>query len=877
MATSTKDTLDMIAPLRTVFHDLPINKKLLAAYLSIFFVTLLLGSAVLYSLVRRTIESSIEQELNNTTNTILSMVQTTAKVSIKNNLRAVAEQSLKIIEHIFQKQLQGDFTPTQAKSQAREMLMAQSIGKTGYIYCVDSQGIATVHPNPEVEGGVFLQHEFVREQIQRREGYLEYEWKNPGEPFERPKALFMTYFAPWDWIISVSTYQDEFTELINISDFRDSILSLQFGETGYSYVIDSAGRLVIHPVIEGNNAFDFADASGQAFVRTICNLKRGKMVYAWKNPGERVARDKLVIFNYIPEYDWIVASSCYLEESYAPLKKIRNVVLVTGATTLLLTIPITWLMSIYIVRPMKKLMKNFRQGAGGDLTVRMDVNSVDEMGQLAGYFNYFMEKLQHSNKILTDEVRERKQAEKELRISEEKYRTILERMEEGYYEVDMAGCFTFFNASFQSILGYPEAVLSEMNMSDILAPGTHHRIRNTFLEVMHSGKSVKTVNCRLICGNGSICSVETSISPMKDFSGRMFGYRGVLKDITAKVQADLALRQSEEMFSKAFRSSPSGMFIVTADEGLFIDVNNSFLQFTGFTASEVIGKTLSEMRFFIPDEKNVSIPDRLVQDCAICQMEINFRAVGDACRMGILSAEMLVLKTSRCILASLEDVTESRRLEREILDISERERQRIGRTLHDDLCPHLLGVEVLSNILRQKLSQKANPEAAAAAKIQSLIQDCIQKMRRLSRGLYPVDFSGRVFDTAIADLVTRTQEIYGVSCRFKCDLPISLADDTIARHAYYIAHEALHNATKHAKARNIFVALNLNNENAVLSIQDDGTGILTAEASRGLGMRIMRYRARRIGAELLVESDTVKGTTITLEIRLPSLCGTACG
>lgn len=866
----------MTEPLRTVFRDLPINKKLLAAYLSIFFVTLLMGSAVLYSLVRRTIESSIEQELNNTTNTILSMVQTAARVSIKNNLRAVAEQSLKIIEHIHQKQLQGDLTQAQAKFQAREILMGQSIGKTGYIYCVDSQGIATIHPKPDVEGGVFLQHEFVREQIQRKEGYLEYEWKNPGEPVERPKALFMTYFAPWDWIISVSTYRDEFAELINFSDFRDSILSLRFGETGYSYVIDSAGRLIIHPVIEGN-AFDFADAAGQGFVRTICDLKKGKMVYAWKNPGEQVARDKLVIFNYIPEYDWIVASSCYLEESYAPLKKIRNVMLVTGAATLLLTIPITWLMSVYIVRPMKKLMKKFRQGAGGDLSVRMDVNSVDEMGQLAGYFNYFMEKLQHSNKVLTDEVRERKQAEKELRISEEKYRTILERMEEGYYEVDMAGCFTFFNASFQSILGYPEAVLAGMNMSEALVPETYHQIRNTFLEIRQSGKAVKTANCRLIRGDGSICSVETSISPMKDFSGRMFGYRGVLKDITAKMQADLALRQSEEMFHKAFRSSPSGMFIVTADQGLFVDVNNSFLRFTGFAPAEVIGKSLSELRFFIPDEKNLSILDRLLRDSAIRHMETTFRAVGDRGRMGILSAEILVLKTSRCILAALEDVTEARRLEREILDISERERQRIGRTLHDDLCPHLLGVEVLSNILRQKLSQGAMPEAAAAAKIQALIQDSIQKMRRLSRGLYPVDFSGSDFDTAIADLVTRTQEIYGVSCRFKCDLPISLVDDTIARNAYYIAHEALHNATKHARARNIFVALNLENGNAVLSIQDDGTGILAAEASRGMGMRIMRYRARRIGAELLVESDTLKGTTITLEIRLPSLDGTTCG
>ena len=865
----------MIKGYHRAFRDLPINKKLLIAYASIFLITMLLGSTVLYSLVRSTIEDNIESELNNTTTTILSMVQTAAKVSIKNHLRAAAEQNREILEHIHGRQQAGVITEAAARAEAREMLLSQTIGRTGYIYCVDSRGIAPVHPRPGVEGGSFLQHEFVREQILRKEGYLEYEWKNPGETGERPKALYMTYFAPWDWIISVSSYREEFAELIDVSDFRDSILALRFGETGYSFVINSRGNLIIHPKLSGS-ALDFADAWGRDFVRTLCEKKRGKMVYSWKNPGEETFRDKLVMFNYLPDYDWIVASSCYLEESYAPLRKIRNVILATVAAMFVLAFPITWLLSVYIVKPMKKLMENFRKGATGDLSVRMDDTPRDEMGELAGYFNYFMKKLESSNSKLRDEVRERQQAESELRFSEEKYRTILERMEEGYYEVDPDGRFVFFNESLEGILGYSKKTLTGLNIREISEPKTSRQIFDTFREIRHSGQPVKTASCELIRGDGSKCFLETSISPIEGQNGHIAGYRGVLKDVTEKKRAERALRRSEEMFSKAFRSSPSGIFIVTVREHRIVDVNDSFLRFTGFVPADIIGRSIPDIRLFVPEEKNIQIMDRLLKDNHIRSMEVDFCGVTGDCRMGILSAEILDLRGERCMLAALEDVTDTRRLEREILDISEREHQRMGRTLHDDLCPHLLGVEVLSKVLRKKLAEKSIPESERAARIQSLIRDSIGKLKGLSRGLYPLDLSGNEFDAAIADLARHTREIFGVDCLFQCDIPVSIRDDTAAIHAYYIAHEALHNAIKHSGARSIRISLTSENGTTRLTIQDDGTGIQTMEASRGMGMRIMSYRARRIGAELQFYSDPAGGTAVTLKMKNPAPCECSC-
>ncbi|MCP3873312.1 MAG: hypothetical protein GY699_09195 [Desulfobacteraceae bacterium] len=100
-------------------------------------------------------------------------------------------------------------------------------------------------------------------------GYIEYNWANPGETTKRPKALYMTHFVPWDWIISVSSYREEFRELLNIDDFNRNILSITFGKTGYSYVMDSKGLMVIHPKLSGSNIYNSKDENGRMFIKEM--------------------------------------------------------------------------------------------------------------------------------------------------------------------------------------------------------------------------------------------------------------------------------------------------------------------------------------------------------------------------------------------------------------------------------------------------------------------------------------------------------------------------------------------------------------------------------------------------------------------------------
>jgi len=396
------------------FRNLRIRFKLLMVYSMVFSLAIVAGNAVIYSFVRKTIEVQVESELQNTTSAVLSMVKTTARASILNHLRAIAEKNREIVEHVYQQYRSGKMTEAAAKSLAADILLSQRIGITGYLYCLDSQGVLKVHPKQALRDVDISSYGFVQEQVHRKEGYLEYDWKNPDDDEIRPKALYMTYFPPWDWIISASSYRKEFDSLVNVDDFRQSILSLRFGKTGYPFVLTSQGVLIVHPKLQGTDILESADAGGRKFIQEICSRKTGKIVYAWQNPDESAPREKLVIFDYMPELDWIVASSSYYDEFYAPLHTVRHFIWVTAAVTLALVLVLTLWISASITHPLQKLMRHFKIAARGDLSVRVPVNSGDEIGLLSTFFNQFMAKLEAYSRDLEMEVQERRQAETKL-------------------------------------------------------------------------------------------------------------------------------------------------------------------------------------------------------------------------------------------------------------------------------------------------------------------------------------------------------------------------------------------------------------------------------------------------------------------------------
>ncbi len=852
------------------FRNLNIRSKLLGGYTLIFILATLLGGAVVYRQVRTTIEINIENELTSATAAIQNMVKTAASTSIKNHLRAIAEKNREIVLSIYNDFLKGLISEQEAKILCRKILFSQTIGKTGYIFCANSKAIAIEHPKQGISGKEFSDHEFVQKMIVMKTGYLEYDWKNPEDDGLKPKAMYIAYFEPWDWIIAASSYREEFRELINISDFRESILSLTFGKSGYAYITDSIGNIIVHPFNTGNY-FNETDSEGRYFVQDICQLKNGKAIYKWQNIAEDFPREKMVIFNYIPEYDWIVASTSYLDEVFAPLKTVRNTIFTMVILLCILVFSTSLWINATVVSPLKSLMKRFEVGASGNFNIRMPVQSTDEIGQLAEYFNRFMDTLDRYGKELLSEMNKHEMTALALKASEEKYRTILERMEEGYFEVDIYGKFTFCNHAMGRIIGIKEKLLIGRTITEWMDIQSSQLLESIFQTVKQTGRAKQASELELLREDGSLCVVETSVSLRKSHSNRPEGFSGVLRDVSERKKSEKALRLSEEMFSKAFRSSPSGMFIAVLNDSRIINVNDSFLSITGYTLFELIGKELMNIGFFHHSVDGKKLIASLAEKSLVKNLEITFLTAKGTKRTGMLSVELVTLWGDICMLGAIEDVTDSRRLEREILTISERERQKIAMNLHDDLCPQLIGIEVMIKMLQNRLKEKSSKEilkgeAESAARIRTLILDSIEKTRALSRGLSPVNVTDRGFDASLEDLAAYTRNVFTISCSLTCDMSQPFEDNSVATHAYYIVQEAVHNAVKHSKADHIDIKLIKHNDSVILTVEDNGIGFNKSIAYEGMGIRIMSYRANWIGASLDFSTIVGGGTVVKLEI-----------
>ena len=853
--------------------NLGIRFKILAGYTSIFIAASLIGGAIIYFQVKPTITQNIQNELNNTTGVVLNMVKTAANVSIKNYLRAVCEKTKENIEHIYQRYESGQLTEAEAKNEVRKIIFSQTIGKTGYIYCVNSKGVPIEHPNPDIVGrGDWAHLPFVREMVKRKEGYLEYEWKNPGEKKFRSKALFMSYFKPWDWIVSVSTYSEELKGLINVNDFQESILALKFGKTGYAYVIDSKGNVIVHPNLKGN-FFDAQDGEGNYFIREMTRLKTGRLTYSWKNSNEKEFRKKIVIFNYLPEYDWIVASSVYSDEFYSILKIVKKIVIISIFIMLSLVLLTSLWLSNLIIKPLRVLMNHFAKGESGDLSTRVPVKSSDEIGKLSMYFNNFMEKLEIYNTSLKAEISEHQFTADALRDSEWKYKSILKCIHEGYFEVDLKGNFTFFNHSMLTLSKYLKEELISKNIKDLFDIKDSNGVIKNFDAMGLPGKSGGIIEWELIRKGSSNRFAEISLSTIADKKGYQTGFSGVVRDVTLRIQSQKALLLSEEMFSKAFHSNPSGMFLANIETGKLINVNESFLKLTGYDSAGVLGKGLIELEFFRNKKEGQRLLKLLKEKRSLRNHEIDFCRTSGEIRQGTLSAEVLEIWEGMCILVALEDHTKTRLLEKEFLDMRERERQKIAFYLHDDLCPQLIGIEVLIEILKQKLKKKLPDTADYADKIRLLVKESIQKTRLMSRGLCPADIVNHGFDSSLSELVGYVEDVFGIVCHLDCDESTiahdefnPFTDNTIATHAYYIAHEAVHNAVKHADAKNISIHFSTQNNKSRLMIIDDGKGISQNVNGKGMGLKIMNYRARRIKASLEIKNPAQGGTRVLLEI-----------
>jgi PAS domain S-box-containing protein len=473
------------------------------------------------------------------------------------------------------------------------------------------------------------------------------------------------------------------------------------------------------------------------------------------------------------------------------------------------------------------------------------------------------------------DVTDLKQAEVALRKSEERFRSLFESMQESFFLAelvyDSAGKpvdrrILDVNPAFSKSMGLKrEAVLGRTSRE--LFPGLEDLWFETAVRVALTGEPAQVEGFNQDKGRYYDC---------RYYSPRQGQFACVFTDITERKRAENALRASERnlrTLTRALEQSPSSV-LITSTTGEIEYVNPKFIEITGYSLSEVLGKNPRLLK------SGHQSPEFYKRMWTTITSGKDWR--GELCnrrKNGALFWEFAVIAPIHDehgaithFVALKEDITERRRLEAELLEVTDREQQRIGHDLHDGLGQQLTALEMKCFLLMEDLA--ADERAARRQKLQKQAQhisqalrECITVTRSIAHGLAPVILKTEGLQGALEQLAQRARVPGKIECRLVCRHPVALEDFQTVKQLYRIAQEAVNNALKHSKTRRIRIILAHTKGALRLQIKDDGQGLPKHRKSKsGVGLEIMRHRAHVIGAMLEVDSKPLKGVRVTCSL-----------
>lgn len=342
---------------------------------------------------------------------------------------------------------------------------------------------------------------------------------------------------------------------------------------------------------------------------------------------------------------------------------------------------------------------------------------------------------------------------------------------------------------------------------------------------------------------------------------------GILSASRIREKAINALAESEERATTILDTTVDA--IITIDEKGTVDsFNQAAERLFGYKSTEVIGKNVNTLmpspykeehdeylnRYHTTGERQIIGIGREVQ---------GRRKNGTTFPMYLAVSEFRI-NNKRMYTGIVRDLTEERRLEKEVMRISEHERHRIGQDLHDGLGQMLSGINLLSKRVQHKLEKEEHEMSADMKEITDLLLEADQYSRGLARGLIKIDLDKGGFNAAIENLARQSERLFRITCTFNPAFEIQLGERTTAEHLYRIIQETINNAVKHGQATAITVSVAESSQFIRFRISDNGTGFpKNWRSQQGLGVRIMEFRARLIGASLDIANKPKKGAVIT--------------
>lgn len=357
-----------------------------------------------------------------------------------------------------------------------------------------------------------------------------------------------------------------------------------------------------------------------------------------------------------------------------------------------------------------------------------------------------------------------------------------------------------------------------------------------------------------------------------DFDGNATMAIGISLDIHARKEIELlSARTQEQMQFFILESMREGVMLVDAASGIIRLTNPALDSMFGYESGGLLGRPVEPL-FSMPPAQRQHFERSLREDAVppAAVESVEFECTRSDGRRFVASCVITPLRMGNTDhwIAVVNDVTERKRLEREIIEIANREQQRIGSDLHDGLGQDLTGIALMLRSLAAQLDKGSLPRKGDVDEVIGLVNNAIESTRTLARGLSPVSPERGGLGVALQALADRWSERYGIPVRFnsECEGASARLDENAATHLYRIAQEALTNIARHSLATEVCIHLGpaQAGEELQLSIEDNGRGFerRAADESDGLGLKIMRYRAQMLGGDLVLEAAGPAGTAV---------------
>ncbi len=397
--------------------------------------------------------------------------------------------------------------------------------------------------------------------------------------------------------------------------------------------------------------------------------------------------------------------------------------------------------------------------------------------------------------------RQRRQSEQALRESEERFRQLAEHIEVVFFlseelQEGMLGRISYVSPAYETIFGCPCETLYRDALAWLNVIHQDDRLRiQAALPRMSRGEFNEQF--RILHPSRSVRWIQYRTFPVRNEEGKIYRIAGLAEDITARVEAQKQLEENARKLREQYAELK--------------------------TTEEVLRATNEELR-----QAREHLEKRVTE-------------------------RTVALKTANTALQ--RQINERKRLENELLEIAEKERRRIGIDLHDELGQHLNGIALMLKGLELKLEKRGLPEAAESAKIQNLIFKTIQQARAVARDLASPDIEGDDLAAALRRLVGHSESIFQISSRLHLPENIPAFPQPVVKQLYKITQEAVTNAIKHGKAKQVEITLGVGKKDLNLQIQNDGLPFPAKRIDKGgMGLRIMQYRASVIGGQVTIEA-----------------------